>query len=142
MNYNVRSGWEHRAEVCTETLDYYGALFSYRNAIEHHPMSFWMWYSLCQVYIAQNDIDGAIAACKNGISKYPDSPSPVLAMSNLYAAKGDYGAAIEMYMQLFMDTHDMSSLRDILLLGFTEPRDKFVTLCYNGNQPKKDLLKR
>ena len=142
MNSNVLSGWENLAEVCIETRDYNGALCSYIEAVKNSPMSFWMWHSLCQVYFMQDDMDGAIAACKEGISKYPDSPSPVLALTNVYAAKGDYGAAMETYMQLFMDRHDMSSLRDILLLAFTEPRDEFVTLRYNGNQATKNLLKR
>lgn len=41
-----------------------------------------------------DDLDGAIEACELGSEKWPNNPSPLLELSNLYATKGDYETAI------------------------------------------------
>jgi hypothetical protein len=46
----------------------------------------------------QSGVDGAIAAFKKGITKFPFNPLPVMELSNLYGIKGDYQAAITTYL--------------------------------------------
>jgi tetratricopeptide (TPR) repeat protein len=63
-------------------------------AIEKEPLNYWLWHALCTLYAAQNDLDGAIEACKTEIQKSPSNPSPLMELMNLYAANGDYEAAM------------------------------------------------
>jgi tetratricopeptide (TPR) repeat protein len=80
--------------------DYSQAIPMYQDAMKKDPMNYWLWYNLCRVYAASNDLDGAIHACELGIKKSTSNPSPLMALTNLYAAKGDYKAAINAGMRL------------------------------------------
>jgi tetratricopeptide (TPR) repeat protein len=71
-----------------------------RDAIDKEPLNYWLWHHLSRLYIEQNDIDGAIQACKLGMKKWINNPSPLMELSNLYAAKGDYKTAISTSMEL------------------------------------------
>lgn len=62
--------------------------------IGKEPLNYWLWHALCILYATQNDLDGAIEACKTGIQKSPSNPSPLMELMNLYAANGDYKAAM------------------------------------------------
>ena len=73
----------------------------YRAAINSDPMNYWSWYHLCVKLVGQNQIDEAIALCKSGTIEFPKSPSPLLMLSGLYAAKGNYTEAISTSMQWF-----------------------------------------
>jgi hypothetical protein len=61
-------------------------------------MNYWLWHYLCKTYIALNDLDGAISFCESGLEA--NNPSPLMTLTYLYAAKGDYEAAITKGMQL------------------------------------------
>jgi tetratricopeptide (TPR) repeat protein len=77
------------------------AIQMYQSEIEKDPMNFSLWYSLSETYAAAGCIDSAIEACELGNHQYPTSPSPLMALSNLYAVKGDYVAAISKCKQVF-----------------------------------------
>jgi ankyrin repeat protein len=91
-------------------------------AVDKDPMNYWLWNSLCNLYIAIGDLDSAIEACKHGINLHGTNPSPSMALSNLYAAKGDFKSAIEIGTQL----HRFES--GIVLLALTQFRDPFTTI--------------
>jgi hypothetical protein len=66
-------------------------------AIADDPMNFWLWDYLCTLLVLS--IDEAIAECELGVKIYPQSPSPLMALSNLYAASSQYTEAIEIGVQ-------------------------------------------
>lgn len=72
----------------------------YKNAIEKEPFNYWLWHNLCKLLIQRDDLDEAIRTCQLGIETSEDNPSPLMELSNLYAAKGDYGTAIKTSMKL------------------------------------------
>jgi hypothetical protein len=63
------------------------------NAIMMVPLNYWLWHELCRYYAARNDLNGAIQACERGSRMSPTNPSPIMVLSNLYAAKGEFRAA-------------------------------------------------
>jgi len=75
-------------------------LAAIQNAIEEHPMKLSLWLDLCRLYIATKGFDAAITACNEANSKFPANPVPVFALSQVYAAKGDFKSAIMSYMEL------------------------------------------
>jgi len=84
-----------RNEVCLER----GGDQWKRNAceveIEKAPEDFWKWYELSECFLAKDDLEGAIAACRDGfIERYPRNPAPLFAFMNLCAAKEHYNSAI------------------------------------------------
>jgi serine/threonine protein kinase len=64
-----------------------------QTALQSQPLNYWLWHRLCNLYIKENDLDGAIEMCKLELSKNPTNPSPLMEISNLYVAKGDYTEA-------------------------------------------------
>ena len=92
------------------------ALKAYQASIETEPMNYWLWQKLCKVFISMNDPDGAIRACEQGIEKLANNPAPLMAVINLYAAKGDYDMAITKSMHL---DRTQSTLLHLVL---TEPK--------------------
>jgi predicted Zn-dependent protease len=81
-----------------------------REAIENNPHNFWLWYGLCKAHILKGDLDGAVAACEDGLERIPENTAPMTRLQNLYAAKGKYREAIEISERLF--TRDPSSLAE------------------------------
>ena len=71
-----------------------------QDVIDKEPLNYWLWRDLCRLYAATNNLDGAIQACELGIKKSSANPSPLMELTNLYAAKGDYKAAITTGMQV------------------------------------------
>jgi len=63
-----------------------------------------------------NDLDGAIRACEQGLEKLANNPAPLMAVINLYAAKGEYNIAITKCMQLY------GAQSALLQLVLTEPK--------------------
>jgi hypothetical protein len=65
------------------------------DAIDGEPLNYWLWHELCRYYASKNDMNGAIQACKLHSEKSSTNPSPLMALSNLYAAKSEFKAAVE-----------------------------------------------
>jgi len=72
----------------------------YQVAIDNEPLNYWFWHGLCRTYVGNNNLDRAIHMCELGIKKLATNPSPLIELSNLYAVKGDYNAAITTSMQV------------------------------------------
>jgi tetratricopeptide (TPR) repeat protein len=72
----------------------------YQAAIKKDPMNYWLWHNCCKIHVSMNDLEGAIYACERGIKEFT-SPSPSMVLSNLYALKGNYDAAIKTYGQFY-----------------------------------------
>ena len=71
--------------------------------------------------------------CELGIKKSDANPSPLMELTNLYAAKGDYKAAITTGMQLL-------KVKPInLLLALKNPRDPLITPSSLENKLKSSL---
>jgi tetratricopeptide (TPR) repeat protein len=87
-------------EAYTTKRQYNQGIESYRDAIDKEPLNYWLWYNLARAYAAANNLDGAIQACELGIDKSGADPSPLMELTNLYTAKGDYKAAIMIGMRL------------------------------------------
>jgi hypothetical protein len=64
------------------------------DAIDKEPLNYWLWHELCRYYASKNDLNGAIQACKLQSEKSSTNPSPLMALSNLYAAKTEFKAAV------------------------------------------------
>lgn len=62
---------------------------------------FWLWHDVCCLNIQTVNFDAAIRACNDGNTRFPLKPWPILALSNVYALKGDYHEAILAYMKFF-----------------------------------------
>jgi len=71
-----------------------------QDAIEKAPRNYWLWHNLCRLYASINSLDEAIQACELGMKRASDNPSPLMELTNLYAAKGDYKAAVTIGMLL------------------------------------------
>jgi serine/threonine protein kinase len=93
----------------------------FQDAIEKEPLNYWLWHDLCRLYAAMNDLDGAIQACELGIKKYSAYPSPLMELTNLYAANGDYKGAIMIGSQL------LKFKPVILLLALKDSTDPLIT---------------
>jgi tetratricopeptide (TPR) repeat protein len=83
-----------------DTSDDIHSIQIWQDAIDKEPLNYWLWRDLCRGYASMNNLDGAILACQLGIKKSRANPSPLMELTNLYAAKGDYKAAIITGMQL------------------------------------------
>jgi hypothetical protein len=64
-------------------------------------MNFWAWHCLCRLCMQNDDLETAIRECEFEIARCKSNPTPFMELSNLYAAKGDYGNAVVTSMQLF-----------------------------------------
>jgi tetratricopeptide (TPR) repeat protein len=73
----------------------------YQDMIEREPLSFWHWHCLCQIYIINDNIERAKSACLIELATRPTNPSPLMQLQNLYAATGNYTAAIDTSERLF-----------------------------------------
>jgi serine/threonine protein kinase len=101
--------------------DYDQSIRMSQDAIDKEPLNYWLWHNLCRLYTETNNLDGAIHACEFGIKKSGANPSPLMELTNLYAAKGDYKAAITTGMQLL-------KVRPVdLLVVFQNPGDPLIT---------------
>lgn len=89
--------------------DYDEAIRMYEDAIKRDPMNYWLWHGLCEIFVEHYGIWAAVEACKTGMEWCPTTPSPLLVLSNLYAAMGEYENAIEIWTEHF--PHRRDSLR-------------------------------
>jgi tetratricopeptide (TPR) repeat protein len=103
-----------------------------QDAMDKDSLNYWLWHDLCRLYAATNNLDGAIHACELEIKKSGDNPSPLMELTNLYAAKGDYKAAIKAEMSLLK----IKSV--ILLLALKESKNP-VTMHTSGDKLKRKL---
>ena len=85
-------------------------------AVAEKPDSFWSWHNLCKVNIRRGDYNAAIGACSQGNTRFPSNPWPVLAATNVHAARNDYDLAILMYMDFLtpQKEKDLSCMVDRL----------------------------
>ena len=109
--------WETLAKMYIFTGKKEKAVRTYQKGIERHPLSFRLWSGVCEVHTANNGFESAIALCKHGIDDFPDSPSPILALINVYAAKGEYSNAMVTFLQLYrvLSSERRKNLRFALL---------------------------
>lgn len=105
------------------------AIQRYQNAINEDPMNYWLWYNLCKIHIGTDNLEGAILACESGADKFPTSPSPLMMLSNLYAAKGDYTGAIAKSVQFL-------TFKPSILCLALESKDPFITAESNESDSK------
>lgn len=71
----------------------------HRDAIQKEPTNYWLWNSFC-MQVGMSNFDEAIEVCEQAIEKHPDNPSPAMALSQLYAAQGNFESAITGGMKL------------------------------------------
>ena len=127
----IESYVEHTVELGSEQDDHTIGLC--QDAIDKEPLNYWLWHNLCRLYTTTNNLDGAIHACELGIKKSGANPSPLMELTNLYAAKGDYKAAITTGMQL------LKVKRVILLLALKDSKDPLITPTSPDYKPKSSL---
>lgn len=109
-------------KACMENGAYRSAIGMCETAITQEPTNFWWWHNLSKAYIAINDFDGAIMACNRGMAKSTHSLVPIIAMSNIYAVRGDYRAAVRRYME-FLDDQNESILWDEFFSQFQNDQE-------------------
>lgn len=88
---------------------------AYERAIEEKSTKFWLWHNLCRAHIAWNGLDSALAVCRQKAAKFSTNVPLGMTLCNLYAAKGDYRAAIKTYMELSDSQKDPSSWYNLLV---------------------------
>ena len=120
---NIKSGIGPASEILSGTYSEYinRAIQKCQNTIAKEPLDYWLWHDLSGLYARSNDLAGAIEACKLGIESWSDNISPLMELTNLYAAKGDYKSAIMTGMQL------MKVKSSMLKLALKEPTDVVFT---------------
>ena len=99
-------------------------------AIDNEPLNYWLWRDLSRAYAATNNLDGAIHACELGTKKSGVDPAPLMALTNLYSAKGDYKAAIMIGMRL------LKVKPTFLRLALKGCRDPLITPTSPNNKLK------
>jgi uncharacterized protein len=92
-----------------------------QGVIDKEPPNYWLWHDLCGLYVATNNLNEAIHACEIGLKKSSTDPSPLMELTNLYAAKGDYKAAITIGMRL------LKVKPAILRLALNDPQEPLIT---------------
>ena len=107
-----------------------------QDAIDKEPLNYWLWHNLCGLYCTMDNLDGAIHACELGIQKSRADPSPLMELTNLYAAKGDYKAATTTGERL------LNVKPVILLLALEDSRHPLVTSTSLKNEQKIFLSDR
>jgi tetratricopeptide (TPR) repeat protein len=105
----------------------------FQDAVDKEPLNYWLWRNLCTRHAMTNNLDEAIHICELGAKKSDANPSPLMELTNLYAAKGDYKAAIETGMQLLK----MKSA--ILLLALKDSKDPLITRTSCDNKLRSSL---
>jgi tetratricopeptide (TPR) repeat protein len=126
----IKGSIEPASEIRTEerTPDDDCSIRMSQDAIDKEPLNYWLWHNLCRLYAATNNLSGAIHACELGIKKTAINPSPLMELSNLYAAKGDYKAAITTGMRL-LDVKPvilLFALKEDPLITPTSPDNKLI----------------
>src|SRR5271169_6064378 len=86
-----------RIELCMETApevqneermtDVDCSIRMLQDAIDKEPLNYWLWHNLCTLYAATNNLDEAILVCERGIKNSDANPSPLMELTNLYAAR-------------------------------------------------------
>ena len=122
---------EGLAELHRKKGSYREAAEIYENAIEREPMRFGLWFRLCKLHLDTGNLAGAIRVCTQEIKKRPSNPSPVMILSNVYAAKGHYYSAIREYMN-FTDRNEFSAIEDNLKKAVAEVNDPWVASTFIG----------
>jgi hypothetical protein len=69
--------------------------------IEKDPLNYTLWHEFCNALIVEKGLEETIRVCELETKKHPNSPFPLIDLSNLYAAKGDYKSAIDKSMEVF-----------------------------------------
>ena len=69
--------------------------------IKLNPHDLRLWNRLCQIHIINGNDHRAITFCKKGMQELRSNPSPFLALSNIYARKGEYDKAMLSFMKHF-----------------------------------------
>lgn len=98
--------------------DYDEAIRMYGDAIQRDAMNYWLWHGLCEIFVEYYGISAAVGAYKTGMEWCPTTLSPLLVLSNLYAA-------IETWTQHFPHR------RDSLRVALSDSRDDL-----RGNKAK------
>lgn len=124
---------ESAPEVRTEGYTPDDGIRMLQDAIDKEPLNYWLWHNLCREYAAMKNLDGAIDACELGIKKSVTNPSPLMELTNLYAAKGDYKAAITTGEQL------LKVRPAILLLALKDSKNPMITPTSLENNLKSSL---
>jgi hypothetical protein len=126
---------EPAPEVQTEedTSDDDRTIRKWKDAIDKEPLNYWLWHNLCRLHVATTNLDGAIHACELRIKKSDANPSPLMELTNLYAAKGDYKASITTGMWLLKIKPHM------VLLALTDSKDSSIISTSSENKLKSSL---
>jgi tetratricopeptide (TPR) repeat protein len=120
------------ANVFIKLGERHNALQTYEAAIKIQPWSFWLWRDLCELHLSELDnINRAIRVCKKGKYDFPDSPSPLMALINLYSAKSDYSGAIQAGITLL---GHQSETRKNLLTGLSEITENLLPPPIKGER--------
>lgn len=127
----VKSPPEAQTERATSEDDYTVQIL--QDAIEKEPLNYWLWHNLCTLYSTTNNLDEAIHVCELGIKKSDANPSPLMELTNLHAAKGDYKAAVTTGMQL------LKFKPVILLLALKDSKDPRITRTSSENKLRSSL---
>jgi len=86
----------------------YGEVKLLEAAVELNVDNFWSWHNLSEAYTGRGDCDTAIRAFNQGNTRFPSNPWPVLALTNAYAAKGEFHEAILVYLKFFASRNESS----------------------------------
>ena len=104
-----------------------------QEAIDADPMDYWLWHILCQIHILLKDIDSAFAACKSGTEKFPNSPSPLMELSNLHAMIFQYSEAIKLQLQLF-ENKRLEKCIDSAIESARQAKEKLIPPAYSERE--------
>ena len=104
----------------------------YERAIKKDPFNYALWTGLSNLRFNQGDLQDAISACEEGIKKYGASPSPSLALGNIYAAAGRFKLAMQC-MGLF-------NFEESVLWLALECKDPFITPEAKDHEVNRKIL--
>lgn len=102
--------------------------------VAHLSWLFWSYHKACELYMEDCMLETAITFCEEGINRFPDSPAPILVLTNLYGSNGKYDEAYKTrrllyrYEYKYQWVHIQSALRDFPQYFVPSPRQSETTL--------------
>jgi serine/threonine protein kinase len=103
--------------------------------IEKDPSSFWSWHALSALFAGHsNDIEAAIAVCREWLERSPGMPSITMELINLHILQGNNGEAVKCSLKVV----EMGS--GVILNALSSPKSRIIRSIIPNFEAKENSL--